>query len=150
MSVPVANYGFQLDGSRFAGGDYGDQYGDTPYGGSGYEIVPLPIVQDASDDPGNRRRKFVAEIQHRRAGKLIGSRRFSAAAGDGRWRFEFKGLELAVIQQFETFFDARTFRLVPNVDDETVYFDVHWVETEFYPVPRRGGVFDLSFTVEEV
>lgn len=138
--------GFQQEGVLGGGASYGKSYGDD-YGGSAYPIYDVPRVHNSSDDPRTSRRRRAGVIQHRRNGLLIGER-----IDDTKrlWRFEYVGLQATVVDELGAYFDLRRFRVIPDVADPDVFFVGNWVEAEFYPVPRIGGIFDLAFTVEEV
>jgi len=145
--------GLQLDEAQYDPGGYGgtgsgDGYGETPYGGSDYSVWELPVAQPGSDDPTQQDHLLVGELEHRRDGVLIGARVF----GDSQhWRLIYDNLNRTQVEGFRTYFNARRFRLLPDVADETTYWLVHWVEGRFAPRSKRGtGVFSLQLTLEEV
>ena len=131
------------------GGEYGTSpYGTSPYGGTqqGFKYV-LPANEVGGDDPERSDHRMTGVSQHRRAGRLLGERKYA----DWRvWDFQFTQLEQAAdLDALVQFYIARRFKFLQNATNENVFIAVNWVGTEWHPVQRRGGLYELSFSIEE-
>jgi hypothetical protein len=146
-----SGYGFQLEDALFGAAGYGTGdsggYGDMPYGGSMPAPVEIPVVNIGSDDPTQENNKRAGETVHQRSGITIGVRTF---ASRNHWRFAYDSLTTAEVSTFQTFFEARTFRLIPDITGENVFFRVRWISNKFRPESLRGGMWRLEFEIEEI
>jgi hypothetical protein len=130
-------------------GEYGTSpYGQEDYGGSdtGYKYV-LPDNEIPGDDPTRDDHRIVGEVEHRRAGILLGARKF---ASKRLWVFHFGDLGDSDVDSLVQFWDARRFKFMPDAYAEETYYTVHWIQKEFHPVPQRGTRYAVEFTIEEV
>lgn len=141
--------GFKLPSGGTITGEYGtSSYGSEAYGGSSQQdVFVIPTPQEGSDDLERSFHRFVGEIVHRRAGVIVGARTYAEV---GRWRIQYQQIEQADLDKFLPFFRARRFLFIPDTLDETAYYTVHWLEDEFVARQRRGGPYQLQFTIEEV
>ena len=138
---------FQIPGSRFATATFGSTaFGTTAFGGSSYVAYELPTYHFGSDDLTEDYHKVAGEIVHTRFGLPVSVRAYTTTR---RWRVQINAMNEAEIDDLLTYFEARTFNLLPS-GDPAVYVYVRWVGTEFRPVPVKGGLFSLSFEIEEI
>lgn len=139
--------GFQRNDTRYSTGAFGtDPFGTSHFGGTDWPVVTLPTLHLDSDDLTKQHRWKVGEVQHRRDGILLGSRKWNEKRV---WRVEWIAKDEAFVLSMLTFFQQRVFRMLPDSADPITYFLVQWSESEFHPTPRRARRYDLKFTIEE-
>ena len=146
----AATPAFQRTDDRFTDeGGYGSApFGTSAFGGPAWEPLVLPTLEAPSDDIQASRRRFAAEIVHRRNGLIIGARKLAVAR---KWKLKFHALTTDVLDPFIPYFEDRFFWLLPYGADGATRIFVHWVEDEFGAklVTGSGGLYDLEFEIEE-
>lgn len=140
--------GFQLDDQTGTSGAFGQApFGTCPFGGQDSQVYTLPILHVGSDYPQQEDHRRVGEVVHRRHGLLIGARKW----GEARlWRFVWEIIAQADITELKTFWQARRFRFIPDIDLSQVYHIVYWVERDFAPKTLKAGWYSFSLTIEEI
>lgn len=144
---------FYNPGAAIASGDWGeDSYGDSSYGGT-LGAAPFLLGVPETEIPGDsllesqgKGHGLVGAVAHRRNGILIGERVWdSASIWSVHWSYALDGSFIATLRLA---FETRFFRLVHDPGDFNIYTPVHWVEDEFQARTRRGGNWEISFTLE--
>ena len=132
------------------GGEYGTpgDYGTDPYGGTqqGLKYV-LPPNEIPGDDPTRDDHWLLGESQLRRQGRLLGARKWDEWRV---WDFRFTLLETGDLDSLWQFFSARRFKFLKDALEEETFIESHWIGTAFNPRSRRGGYYELTFSIEEM
>jgi hypothetical protein len=143
----MAGAAFQIPGDRFATATFGSTaFGTTAFGGSSYAAYDLPTYHFGSDDLTESYHKVAGEIVHTRFGMPVSVRSYATTR---RWLVDFRALDESEIDDLQTYFEARTFNLLPAGDPASYHF-VRWVGADFRPVPVGSGLYALQFEIEEI
>ena len=138
---------FQIIEDLYGSGLWGtDAFGTSAFGGPDYPPWELPFLHTPSDDPAGDGRREYGEIEHRRLGLLVGSRKWKSSR---RWRIVMEAVKQDTLDSLEAFAEARRFRLLQDDDETGRVVLVKW-RGGFEPQPLRGGYYTIDFEIEEV
>lgn len=145
--MPDLQPALRIPGARFSTpGYYGtSDYGTSPYGGEQFDATFVVSLR-GSDCLSETRHRVSAEVVHERLGIPVAWRQWAEFK---RWSVSTLVYGDAALAELRELWAARQLELLPDGSGGPIY-NVLWTDTEFRAEQIRPGLYQLSFTLQEI